>query len=78
MARLVAPPTAWRLTKTEFGYDGGGRGNESGHANLERRAHLKERERCRTMKIHGNTLYVQTNGAYLHKDGETVKVDVEH
>lgn len=29
------------------------------------------------MQVHGNTLYVQTDGAYLHKDGETVKVDVE-
>lgn len=29
------------------------------------------------MQIHGNTLYVQTAGAYLHKDGETVKVEVE-
>lgn len=29
------------------------------------------------MRIHGNTLYVQTPGAYLRKDGETVKVEVE-
>ena len=29
------------------------------------------------MKVHGNTLYVQTAGAYLHKDGETVRVEVE-
>lgn len=29
------------------------------------------------MRIHGNTLYVQTAGAYLRKDGETVKVEVE-
>ncbi|MFM9962635.1 MAG: CRISPR-associated endonuclease Cas1 [Planctomycetaceae bacterium] len=29
------------------------------------------------MRLHGNTLYVQTSGAYLHKDGETVKVEVE-
>jgi CRISP-associated protein Cas1 len=29
------------------------------------------------MRIHGNTLYVQTAGAYLHKEGETVKVEVE-
>ena len=29
------------------------------------------------MRMHGNTLYVQTAGAYLRKDGETVKVEVE-
>lgn len=29
------------------------------------------------MRVYGNTLYVQTAGAYLRKDGETVKVDVE-
>ncbi len=29
------------------------------------------------MQMHGNTLYVQTERAYLHKDGETVKVEVE-
>lgn len=29
------------------------------------------------MKTHSNTLYVQTQGAYLSKDGETVQVKVE-
>ena len=29
------------------------------------------------MRVHGNTLYVQTPGAYLRKEGETVKVEVE-
>ena len=29
------------------------------------------------MKVHGNTLYVQTAGACLHKEGETVKVERE-
>jgi CRISP-associated protein Cas1 len=29
------------------------------------------------MRVHGNTLYVQTPGAYLRKDGETVKVEIE-
>ena len=30
------------------------------------------------MKTHGNTLYVQTQGAYVGKDGETVRVKVEN
>jgi CRISPR-associated protein Cas1 len=34
-------------------------------------------ERGVIVKVHGNTLYVQTVGAYLHKEGETVKVEVE-
>ena len=29
------------------------------------------------MRVHGNTLYVQMEGAYLRKEGETVKVEVE-
>jgi CRISPR-associated protein Cas1 len=29
------------------------------------------------MKVHGNTLYIQTPGAYLRKEGETVQVQIE-
>ena len=29
------------------------------------------------MKVHGNTLYIQTPGAYVRKEGETVQVQIE-
>jgi CRISPR-associated protein Cas1 len=29
------------------------------------------------MKTHLNTLYITTQGAYLHKKGDTVCVDIE-
>lgn len=37
----------------------------------------RQRATGEIMRMHGNTLYVQTAGAYLRKDGETVKVEVE-